>query len=74
MEGNPERVNVLIVEERGEVERGERGAVERREEEEKVERKRKAELGVLSREALGIAECQQTRGKTDDDRLTGGIR
>lgn len=69
MEGSPERVNVLIVEERGVVERGERAAVEREEE----ETKRKAELDALNKEALGVAEFQQTRGKTDDDRLTGCI-
>lgn len=67
MEGNPERVNVLMVEQRGVVERGGRVTVEE-------ETKRRAGLDdALSKEALGFAECQQTRGKTDDDKLTGGI-
>lgn len=67
MEGNPERVNVLVVEERGVVERGGRVAVNE-------EEKRKAEREALRREeALGFAEFQQTRGKRDDDRLTGCI-
>lgn len=67
MEGKPERVNELIVE-RG-VERGECVEVGS---DVKEETKRKAELD-LSREALGFAACQQTRGKRDDDRLTGCI-
>jgi hypothetical protein len=67
MEGNPERVNVLVVEgKRNVVEIGERVEVVV---EDEIERR--AELDALSKGALGFAEFQQTRGKTDD-RLTRG--
>jgi hypothetical protein len=76
MEGKPERVNVLVVEEVRD--KGERIAVNEEEEEEEEEEgevieRTKTELeDALSREeALGFAEFQQTRGKTDD-RLTRG--
>lgn len=55
------------------VERGVVGSGGRVDVKEEVETKRKAELDALSREALGFGECQQTRGKRDDDRLTGCI-
>lgn len=74
MEGKPERVNVLVVGER-DVDKGERAddvVVVKEEEEE--ERERRAELDALSKEALGFAEYQQTRGRTDDRLTREGIR
>lgn len=70
MEGKPERVNVLVVEEARD--KGERVTVNEEEEGEVIERTKTELEDALSREeALGFAEFQQTRGKTDD-RLTRG--